>query len=164
MSSNVPTVRQIAWISIVPHLLVMGLIMLIWYQFNQSDFALYGALTYLIISQLLRRIIAREHRKGMLKIKLEAYEEAIPHFEKSYDFFKRNNWIDKYRFLTLLSSGKMPYKEMALNNIAFCYSQLGDGKLAKKYYQKTLDEFPESGIAKASLRLLNSMSNTNNVE
>jgi hypothetical protein len=44
---------------------------------------------------------------------------------------------------------------MALNNIAFCYGQLGNGNLSKEYYQKTLDEFPESGLAKAALRLLN---------
>lgn len=161
MSSKVPIVRQIAWISIVPQLLVMGLIMLIWYQFNKSYFFLFGAITYLMISQLLRRIIAREHRKGMVKVKLEDYERAIPHFKNSYEFFKENEWIDKYRFLTLLSSGKMSYKEMALNNIAFCYGQVGNGKLSKEYYEKTLNEFPESGIAKAGLRLLNSMSNEN---
>lgn len=159
MSSKIPTVRQIAWISIVPQLLVMGIIMLIWYQYNKSDFLLYGAVTYLVISQLLRRIVAKDHRKGMSKVKLEKFEDAIPHFEKSYEFFKTNDWVDKYRFLTLLSSGRMTYKEMALNNIAFCYGQIGDGKLSKEYYERTLDEFPNSGMAKAGLRLLNSMVN-----
>ena len=131
--------------------------MLIWHQFSQSNFILYGAITYLLISQILRRTISKEHRKGMVKVRLEKFEEAIPHFEKSYEYFKRNDWIDKYRFLTLLSSGKMSYKEMALNNIAFCYGQIGNGKLSKEFYQRTLDEFPESGIAKVGLRLLNSM-------
>ena len=159
MSSKIPTVRQIAWISIIPQLLVMGLIMLVWYQFEKSNFILYGAITYLLISQILRRTISREHRKGMVKVKLEQFEEAIPFFKKSYEFFKENDWIDKYRFLTLLSSGRMTYKEMALNNIAFCYGQIGNGKLSKEFYQRTLDEFPESGMAKVGLRLLNSMSN-----
>ncbi|GLR16159.1 tetratricopeptide repeat protein [Portibacter lacus] len=159
MSSKIPTVRQIAWISIIPQLLVMGLIFLIWYQFDKSNFIIFGAITYLIISQLLRRTIARAHRKGMIKVKKEEFNEAIPHFENSYQYFKKNDWIDKYRFLTLLSSGKMSYKEMALNNIAFCYGQIGNGKLSKEYYQKTLDEFPDSGMAKVGLRLLNSMSN-----
>ena len=45
---------------------------------------------------------------------------------------------------------------MALNNIAFCYGQLGDGEKAKEYYERTLNEFPDSGIARAGLRLLNS--------
>lgn len=161
MSSKVPTVRQIAWISIIPQLLVMGLIMLIWYQFNKTDFILFGAITYLIISQVLRRTIAIEHRKGMVKVKSEDYDNAIPHFKNSYEFFKKNDWIDKYRFLTLLSSGRMSYREMALNNIAFCYGQAGNGNLSKEYYEKTLQEFPESGMAKAALKLLNSMINEN---
>ena len=53
----------------------------------------------------------------------------------------------------------MSYKEMALNNIGFCYSQIGQGKVSKEYYERTLKEFPDSGIAKVALRLLNSMSN-----
>ncbi|MCZ4408797.1 hypothetical protein O3Q51_08260 [Cryomorphaceae bacterium 1068] len=159
MSSTVPTFRQVAWISLFPHLLVMGIFMLIWYQFDTSAFILYGAATYLILSQFLRQTIAKEHRKGMASVKREDFKNAIPHFEQSYAFFKKYDWVDKYRFLTLLSSGKISYKEMALNNIAFCYGQMGNGKASKEYYERTLKEFPESGIAKAALRLLNSMSN-----
>jgi tetratricopeptide (TPR) repeat protein len=159
MSSKVPTIIQIAWLSIIPQLLVIGFIMLMWYQSGTSNYFLYAALTYLVISQFLRRTIASEHRKGMRKVKVEKFAEAIPYFEKSYNFFNEHEWIDKYRFLTLLSSGKMSYKEMALNNIGFCYSQLGQGKVSKEYYERTLKEFPDSGIAKVALRLLNSMSN-----
>ena len=43
---------------------------------------------------------------------------------------------------------------MALLNIAFCHAQLGNGELAKEYYQKTLHEFPDSGMAKASLNMI----------
>lgn len=155
MSSKVPTIRRIAWISLFPQFLVMGLIMLIWHQFDQTNFVWYGALTYLLISQVTRRTLTRAHRKGMLKVHAEKYEEAIPLFEKSYDFFKRNNWIDQYRYVTLLSSSAMTYKEMALNNIAFCYGQLGDGQKAKAYYERTLREFPHNGLAKAGLNMLN---------
>ena len=64
--------------------MVMGLIMLIWYQFNKTDFILFGAITYLILSQGLRRIIAIEHRRGMAKVKSEDFDDAIPHFKNSY--------------------------------------------------------------------------------
>tara|TARA_R110002050_G_scaffold67404_2_gene145851 strand:+ start:1236 stop:1724 length:489 start_codon:yes stop_codon:yes gene_type:complete len=159
MSSKVPIVSQVAWLSIIPHLLVMGLIMLICYQFNKTNFILFGAITYLILSQVLRRTIAIEQRKGMVKVKSKDYHNAIPHFKNSYKFFTKNDWIDKYRFFTLLSSGKMSYREMALINIAFCYGQAGNGNLSKEYYEKTLTEFPESGMAKAGLSLLNSTRN-----
>ncbi len=157
MKSKVPILRQTAWISFIPHLLVMVVLMLIWYQFDRINYLLYGASSYLVISQLLNRIIAREHRQGMKLVKSEDFENAIPRFQKSYDFFKENNWVDKYRYLTLLSSGKMSYQEMALNNIGFCYSQLGNIPLAKKYYTKSLDQFPENVVAKVALRFINSI-------
>lgn len=157
MNSKIPIVRQIAWLSIIPQLIVMGVLMLVWYQFEKSNFVLYGAITYLLISQILRRTISREHRKGMVKVQQEQFELAIPYFKRSYEFFKENDWVDKYRFLILLSSARMSYKEMALNNIAFCYGQAGNGKLSKEYYQRTLNEFPNSRMAKVGLRLLNSM-------
>ncbi len=34
MNAKVPTVKQTNWISIIPHLLIMSVIILIWHQFN----------------------------------------------------------------------------------------------------------------------------------
>ncbi len=45
---------------------------------------------------------------------------------------------------------------MALNNIAFCYGQMGNGEKSREYYEKILQEFPGSGLAKTALRFLNS--------
>jgi tetratricopeptide (TPR) repeat protein len=90
-------------------------------------------------------------------IKEGKFEEAIACFEKSYHFFSRNSWIDKYRYVTLFSASKMSYKEMALCNIAFCYSQVNEGLKAIEYYERTLQEFPENGLAKTGLKMLNSV-------
>ena len=157
MASKTPTIRQIDWISIIPQLTVMGIIIFVWHSYNPNNAFLNGAITYLVISISLRNFIPKDHRKGMKKVKMNNYEEAINDFEKSYSFFKQNKWIDKYRYLVLLSSSRISYLEMALSNIAFCQGQIGKGEKAKEYYEKTLDEFPESEIAKAGLRLLNSM-------
>jgi hypothetical protein len=157
MSSTIPTVRQGAWFSIIPQLTFMGLLILIWDDLNTDNPVFYGALTYLIISFSLRTFIPRDHKTGITNVKQEKFQEAIPYFEKSYGFFRKFNWLDKYRYLTLLSSSKMSYKEMALNNIAFCYGQVGDGIKSKEYYERTLLEFPDSGMAKSALRLLSSM-------
>ena len=46
---------------------------------------------------------------------------------------------------------------MALLNIAFCYSQIDQGKKAKEYYQRVLNEFPESGMATAALKMIDSI-------
>jgi len=43
---------------------------------------------------------------------------------------------------------------MALVNIGFCHGQLGNAELAKEYYQKALQEFSDSVMAKASLNMI----------
>ncbi len=95
----------------------------------------------------------------MKLIKRHRFTEAIPFFEKSADFFSKNGWVDKYRFLTLLSASKLSYREMGLCNIAFCYSQTGNGIRAKECYQQVLQEYPENGIATVGLNMLTSMDN-----
>ena len=135
----------------------MGAIILIWHQFNPEKAFLFGAMTYLVISFSLRNLIPKDHRNGIKKNNVENFKDAIPDFEKSYAFFKKYEWIDKYRFITLLSSSKMSYREMALANIGFCYSQIGDGIKSKEYYERTLKEFPESGLAKSALKMMSAM-------
>ena len=156
MSSKTPMVRQVAWISLVPQLIFMGALIFGFYLLNSSDPIIHGALSYLAISLGLRISIPKDHRKGITLVKEHRFLEAIPHFEKSYEFFTHNLWIDKYRFLTLLSSSNISYREMALCNIAFCYSQTGDGKKAIEYYTRALQEFPGSMIAQMALKMLHS--------
>lgn len=164
MASNVPTVRQIAWISLVPQLMLMGLLIYLFHLLEFGDPFLYGALTYLVLSFGLRNLVAKNHRQGMKLVKQQKFEEAIPLFEKSVEYFTKNAYVDKYRFLTLLSSSKMTYKEMGLCNIAFCYSQTNNGQKAKEYYELTLKEFPENGLATAGLKMINSFGQTAKTE
>lgn len=159
MSSKVPIVKEINWFSIIPHLLVIGIIIFTWNLYYPNYSTLLGCLTYIIISYTLRTQIPKPHTKGMKLVKSGDFEKAIPYFEKSYDFFQDNIWVDKYRFLTILSSSKMSYQEMSLVNIAFCYSQIGNGEKSKEFYLRTLKEFPENSIAITSLRMLNSVQN-----
>jgi Tfp pilus assembly protein PilF len=57
----------------------------------------------------------------------------------------------------MLTHAAMPYREMALINIAFCYSQLGNVGQAKAYYQRTLQEFPTSSMARTALNTYEAM-------
>lgn len=156
MASKVPTVKQVAWISLIPQLMLMGLIIFVYHLIGFQNSFLLGACTYLILSLMLRNLIAADHRRGIRLVKQQQFEQAIPFFEKSVRFFTENKWIDTFRFLTLLSSSKMTYKEMALCNIAFCYSQTGNGQKAKEYYELTLKEFPNNGLATAGLKMIQS--------
>ncbi|UPT66229.1 MAG: hypothetical protein M0D57_17375 [Sphingobacteriales bacterium JAD_PAG50586_3] len=98
----------------------------------------------------------------MKLVKQKDYKDAISYFVKSYDFFNYYSWVDKYRYITLLSSSLMCYREMALNNIAFCYGQIGEGQLAEEYYLRTLSEYPDNEMAKAALNLINAGKGTSN--
>lgn len=158
MSSN-SIVRRIAWISIVPQLLIIYLLIAIFNLFvtpfrYACDLAL---LFYLGAFLLLRNLIPRNHRKGVRLFKAGNYTQAIIEFQKSYDFFIRHPWIDRYRFIVLLSSSRLSYTEMALVNAAFCYAQTGNGQKAAEYYERTLRQFPDSEIAKSGLNMLHAL-------
>jgi tetratricopeptide (TPR) repeat protein len=157
MKSSVPIVRQIAWICLVPQMGFLAILILaIHIALRPADPAqsfLTGAVIYLVLSRVLRRTVAADHARGISLMKRGNFSEAIPFFERSYVFFTRHPWIDRWRFISLLSGSAISYREMALCNIAFAHSQLGDGAKAKEHYRRALAEFPASGIATASLRM-----------
>ena len=153
MASSAPIVRQIAWISVVPQLVFMALLMAAAYLAGFEPFIVVGAAAYLVLSLGLRRLIPRDHRAGIALFRRERFAEALPHFQRSYEFFTRHRWLDDWRFITLLSSSRISYREMALLNVAYCYGQTGDGERSREYYQRVAQEFPGSRIAEASLRM-----------
>jgi len=131
-----------------------GLILLIWRVQFPDRFRLallYGALAYLVYSFGSKAILLRHHRRGIHFLKLGRFREAISEFQSSYSFLSKYPWIDKYRFLTMLDSSAIPYREMALCNIAYSYVQLDEKAKAQEYYRKALDEFPESDLAESGL-------------
>lgn len=135
--------KDINWFSVLLQIFAIAALSLLWQRLNAGNPILNGALTYYALSIALRTFVPRNHRKGIEEIKREQYQEAIPYFEKSYAFFSRFPLLDKYRFLLLLSSSKMSYKQMALNNIAFCYSINGDRLKSMEYYLRIMTEFPK---------------------
>jgi tetratricopeptide (TPR) repeat protein len=156
LKRKIPVVRQINWLSVVPQLTFMGLVILIYYLLNIKEPLVWGCLTYLILSYGSRAIFAKNHNKGMKLSRAQNFTEAIKYYEKSAEFFKNNKWIDQYRCITLFSAAKMSYREMALINIAFCYSQIGNGSKAVEFYKKALTEYPDSIMGKTALNMFDS--------
>jgi tetratricopeptide (TPR) repeat protein len=160
MSARIPIVKRAAWPSLIPQLLLMfGLILLFWLikftdQFNLA--VVYGTLAYLVYSFGSKAIILRHHRQGMNLSKLGRFREATDEFKASHAFFSEYWWIDKYRFITMLDSSAISYREMALCNTAFSYIQLNETAKAEQFYRKALQEFPDSEIAKSGLEYIQS--------
>jgi tetratricopeptide (TPR) repeat protein len=111
----------------------------------------FGVLTYYVIALLLQRFIPLNHKKGIKFVKKGDFASAIEQHQQSYEFFTKHKKLDKYRFITMLSTSRISYTEMSLFNIAYCYAQSGNGALSKQYYEKVLAQFPNSGMAKSAL-------------
>jgi tetratricopeptide (TPR) repeat protein len=109
---------------------------------------------YLVLSYTLEHAIPHYHRKGIRLFKAEKDLQAIEEYKKSFDFFRRHTWIDRYRYITLLSSSRYSYTEMALVNIACCYLRLNNIELSKQYYHKALELFPDNEMAKRALNTI----------
>ncbi|HSI89960.1 MAG TPA: tetratricopeptide repeat protein [Adhaeribacter sp.] len=159
MASGTPIIRQVNWLAIAFQLGVFVALIYLFQWLEVGTPSLMAVAAYLALAFALRFFLAKYHRYGMLFIKRNEFENAIPYFEASYEFFRENAWLDRFRAIFLLSSSKISYKEMALVNIAFCYSQLGNGPQARAYYKQALQEFPDSGIARAGLNMLNANGN-----
>ena len=159
MSSKTPFVRQVSWPMVIPQIMAMVASVSIVHAVLRPEAFLHslmlGCGIYLAYSIGSRQIIASAHRAGIRLSRQGRFQEAISQYERSYQFFAKHKWIDRFRSLVLMSPSGISYREMALVNIAFCHGQLGNAELAKEYYQKTLQEFPDSGMAKASLNMIN---------
>lgn len=157
-SLKAPFVKgKIVWPCLLLQIAIISVLMFLLSRFIDSSPFLYSSILYAFAAQLLRRTLARDHRKGIQLIKEGQFEAAIPWFEKSVAYFKKNSWVDRYRCITLLSATGYNYREMGLCNLGFCYAQTGRGDEAKTYYQEVLKVSPNNGLALTSLNMLNSI-------
>ncbi len=157
MSSKAPIVYQVAWVSLLIQVALIGLFSLLFFLVTTDTnlSAILGCMVTLALVMVLRQTLARYHRQGIRLTKAGRFADAIPQFEKSLSFFTKYQKIDQFRSITLLSSSRMCYREMALCNMAFCHSQIGNGVLARKYYEEVLTQYPTNTVAKAALNLMN---------
>ncbi len=152
--SKTPIVRPVSWLNAAATLGILAVFVLVGYVLNRTSGVFFGAVIYLALSQLLRRVIPRHHRNAIRHCKRREYELAIPEFQKSVAFFRDYEWIDRFRAVTMLSAAGMWYREMAITSLGFCYAQIGDGPNARKNYEQCLKEFPDNEMAKSALRLM----------
>lgn len=152
MSKDIPTYKPVAWISLVPQLIAMGTLVglaKVGAGMDWNDALIVGAIVYLFYSWGVKSTLTHHHKTGIERAHAGDFADAIHRFEQSYTFFSEHPWIDRWRYAVLLSSNQCSYREMALVNIAFCYVQLGRREDALHYYQRALEQFPNSTLAQA---------------
>jgi tetratricopeptide (TPR) repeat protein len=162
MSSKVPFVKQeTVWLAIIPHIIVIGILCMVYYQWDRRNYFVFGFITYLIIWYGLRTMaFPKEVHKSIRLIKEEKFGEAIPYIERSIEFYNKHLWIDKYRFLLMVSSSKRGIRESSICNLGFCLLQIGQVKAAKEVYEDILRQYPENTVAIIQLRTINAISNS----
>lgn len=162
MTSNTPVIGQTSFLGAIPLVttMVFSAVIGLWLIPDQGD--LIGMTVFIPLWLGLRRI-AWDHRSGIAKVRRNLFAEAIPSFERSLEFFDRHPWLDRYRSVFLLSPSAISYREMAMTNIGFCYSQLLDGANARVWYTRCIERFPKSGIAQCSLNMLDSAITTTDI-
>lgn len=153
--SSTPMIYQVSWAHTIPQFLVLLALILIGAVAMPSGGLYLGVVVY-FIARFLLRTIPSDHRAGVALTRQGRFDEAIPRFEESLQFFESRPWLDAYRSILLLSPSAISYREMAFANIGFCFSQLGDGENAQLWYERCLEEFPNSKIAATSLNMIRS--------
>ena len=152
-----PVVRPISWIAAIPQFIALALAAGIGVLLSPANWTLgmtCGAGVYVLYSFGSRAMITRDHRAGIVLNSQRRFADAIPYFQRSFEFFDRHDWIDRYRSIVLMTPGAISYREMALVNIAFCYVQIGDGVQACMSYERCLKRFPRNEIALGTLRMM----------
>jgi tetratricopeptide (TPR) repeat protein len=160
MQTKVPLAKQETdWLAIIPRILLMAVLCLLVYRFDHRLFVFYGLFLYLAITIPLKRLLLPASLYESVKlIKQENFEDAIPFIQEDVDYFTKKAWIDKFRFLLMISSSKRTFREMSLCNMAYCLLQIGNVKESKALYEEILIQYPENIIAKAGLNNINIIS------
>lgn len=148
-----PVIHQIAWVSLFLQLLIMALFIGAASYFGVTKPILAATLAYLILAVIIRLFLTSHHRRGMHYARQGRLELAIAEFQKSYEFFHRNRWLDEMRYIFLLSTSKVGYREMGLLNLAYCDLWQDRGEDAVRTYLRTIEEFPDSGLAWTGIKL-----------
>ncbi|HEY1603686.1 MAG TPA: tetratricopeptide repeat protein [Pirellulales bacterium] len=160
MAASTPVVRSISWgAAIVQIAIVIGAALLGSALFKDRDPSLgvmIGAACCLVYYRFMRRLLVNDHRRGIVLVRQQQFADAVPCFEASYEFMRRHPWADRWRCLLVGSASATSYREMALCNIAFCYSQMGEGDKALACYERAIGEFPDCAVATAALKMMRS--------
>lgn len=72
--------------------------------------------------------------QGVALMKQHRYEAAIALFSHIHQYFEKHPWVDKYRYVLLISCSAIPMKVMCVMNITACHVLLKNKELATFYY------------------------------
>jgi tetratricopeptide (TPR) repeat protein len=158
MAQRRKTYRHFSWNYFTFHLLLIaGLALLLMQVYHFPSLItplLFAFAAYFAYSTVARGLILTHHQRGMKFFRQKHYHEAILSFQQSIQYLNANAWIDRHRWLVLLSSSALSYREMAMFNIGAAYVYLDNAREARKAFESFLMAFPFSQLAPTVRKLM----------
>ncbi|XZF14607.1 hypothetical protein ACTHGU_00570 [Chitinophagaceae bacterium MMS25-I14] len=105
-----------------------------WHRFGFLGAVIVGA-----IQVIHQRYWSAGIKEGVRFIKLNQWENAYTIFAAAYVRFRKNKFIDKYRYWLLASISASSFQAMALRDMAFCQLMMKNKELASFYYKDLLE-------------------------
>jgi tetratricopeptide (TPR) repeat protein len=160
MTSKVLFVKQETnWLALIPKLAVIGILCLCFYPIDKTGFFLIAFLAYYMLTLLAKFLFfPNALYEGVNLIKQAKFQEAIPFLQDTINYYTKYSWIDKFRFILLISSAKRTIRESSICNLAYCYLQIGQIQKAKEIYQDVLRQYPENINAQNTLNTIHLIS------
>jgi tetratricopeptide (TPR) repeat protein len=158
MPQPMPVVRQLYRPALVPQFIaiasIAAVVRLCFPWLPLLAILIAAPLIYLVFCRIMRAFLVREHGRGMRAYRAKRFQDAIAHFQASHQYFSEHRRLDSWRSLIFGVASYNPYRVIALGNMAYCYSQLGDGAKAIELYEQVLREAPNHAVAESSLKML----------
>ncbi|MGN6647061.1 MAG: tetratricopeptide repeat protein [Cytophaga sp.] len=154
MTQPVPQIRSINYFYLLCQILFLAVLHQGFYYSGADEPALWAGMIYLMIAYGTRYFVPLDHRKGMRALRQGKYEQALVDFDKSFAFFSKHLWIDRFRMFAIFSVSKFCYREMAMVNKAFTLACLDRKEEAKALYEACLKEYPKNNVAYYGLKML----------
>lgn len=146
---------QLAWATFF--CIIVYSLLLAFYPLPKFHSIIIGMALYFILSTLGRIFLLKAHRKGMIQVHRKNFRQAAIFFKESDEFLGRHPWLDELRWLLLMSSSAVSFREMALYNAAYCYVQMGQGRDARDLYQRLLTRYPQTPLRAKTEEILNAL-------
>ena len=139
------TVRSVRWsgvaLALVPPL---GAVFVGYAALGPDDGPPVGIVAYAFYRLfIVRRLVCRDHRLGVVLTRRGQFAEAIAAFQRSETFWERHPTLDRYRALVLGSATSHGFGVLARYNQAYCLSRLKRGREALNLVGRVLAEAPD---------------------
>jgi hypothetical protein len=110
---------------------------------------LFGTLLFLLYRLIVvRRVVCRDHRRGVVLLKRGRFEEGLAAFERSEAVWRARPVLDRYRALILGSATPYRFEILARYNQAYALSRLGRGNECLDRLASVLEDDPSMMQAK----------------